>query len=291
MATTGTSFLQQLDEKSDRAFSGYFPDAVINDFIKEAFSKVIEIKYLDITTEKNTDELFSLIRTNVSYTPVSNQVNLVTGITDYLHTLALKTKFQFPYNTSITGASQATPVVITINKMTNLRDGDLVLITGVTGNVSVNGERYVRELYKDFGTNSFTYQLFQDEKLTIPISPLGAYIGGGAIKRIIWAWAKKKNSYRKISKLGDATVSNPYFEEGDSNLKILPNTEVCSEIKIDYIIKPPVAINVSDALIDLELTYPLRFLYMIMDYLCKLEGQSTRDVLLQQSASENAQQP
>lgn len=288
---TGQEFLTQLDEKSDRAFSGYFPNAVINDFIAEAFSKVIEIKYLDITTEKNTDELFSLIRTNVSYTPVSNQVNLITGITDYLHTLALKTKFQFPYNVALTGATNATPIVLTLNKLTNLRDGDSVLITGVTGNTAANGDRFVKELYKDFANNAFKFQLYQDEKLTIPISGSGLFGGGGSIKRIVWAWAKKKNSYRKISKLGEPTVSNPFFEEADGVMKLLPNTEVCSEVRIDYIIQPPVTIDVNDNVVDLETTYPLRFLYMIMDYLTKLEGQSTRDLLLQQSASENVRQP
>lgn len=290
MPTTGVMFSQQLDTITDRAFSAYFdPDK--NDLIKEALYKVIEIKYLDLTTEKNTDELFSLIRTNVSYTPVTNQVNLVTGIIDYLHTLALKTKFQSLYNAQITGASNTTPITLTVNRLLNLRDGDLVLIGGIIGNTSANGERYVKLLYENHVNKVYAYQLFQDEKLFIPITPSGTYVSGGTIKRIHWNWAKKKNSYRKISKLGEPTVTNPFFEEGDGVMKILPDTEVCSEIKLDYIKKPTVLIDYQDNVIDLELTYPLRFLYMIMDETAKLMGQSSRDGLQVASAVEQINQP
>lgn len=288
---TGQEFGIELDRKTDRAFSAYFdPDK--NGIILEALIKAIELSYPDATAEKNTDQLFSLIRTNVPYTPVSNQVNLITGITDYYHLLALKAKFQFPYNTQITGASNATPVVITVNRLLNLRDGDLVLIGGIIGNTSANGERYVKLLYEDHVNKVYAYQLFQDEKLFIPITPSGTYVSGGTIKRIIWKnWSKKKNSYRKISHLGQPTASNSFFEIADGNLKMLPDTEVCSEIRLDYIKKPTVLIDYQDNVIDLEITYPLRFLYLIADETAKLMGMSSRDGILIQNSIEEIRQP
>lgn len=277
MPTSGSQFSQLVLTKIDKAYSDYWNNTKQNNIIQEAFIKAIEIKYRSIVTQENTDEMYNLIRTNVVYIPVNNTVNLLTGITDYMHLLALKVK-NTKFNTvSITAATNTAPIVITTNGQLDLRTGDLATITGVNGNLAANGDRYVKTGYEDFEYNKFTYRLYQNAKLSVPIAGTGVYTTGGTIVRVVYTEAKKKDSYRKYSTLGEPTIHDPYYEEADGLLKLLPLTEPCTEITIDYIKKITVPIDVTDAATDLELTYPLRFLYFLADETAKLLGIYARD--------------
>lgn len=288
---TGVEFFQNIENIRDGQYSRYYDPASYNDFIKLAFIKAVEIKYADLTKQENTDQLFTLIKTNVTVTPVNNTVDLLTAPPQYLHTLAIKTKFQFPYNCQITAATNATPIVITVNKLLNLRNGDLALISGVGGNTAANGERYVKLVYSNFDTHQFTYKLFQDEDLLIPISGNGVYTTGGTIARLVVTWVKKKESYRKYSTFGKETVNDPYYEIGNGLLKLLPLNKVCQTIYIDYISVPTAYPDVEDNVIDLELTYPLRFLFFWADQVNLLMGQASRDQEETINASLEMQKP
>lgn len=287
---TGTELNAYLDTVIDKAYSDYWPVAKRNSIILEAMVKSEEVKYLNATAQKETDELFSLLRTNVPYTPVNNLLSLVTDVDDYLHLMAMQVIFSHPFNVLITSATNATPVVITLNGLTNLRDGDQVAIAGVGGNTVVNGTRYVKELYKDFYNRKFVYQLYTDAKLTVPLSGSGAYTSGGTISRFIYNWVKKKNAYRKYSTFGIPDESDPYYEIADGNLKILPLTETCTGVFMDYISKPAVLIDVTDNSVDLEITYPLRYLYFIMDETAKLMAMYSRDTEMYQTETIEVQQ-
>lgn len=221
--------------------------------------------------------MYNLIRTNVTYTPTSNTVDLLATITDYMHLLRLKVKNTKFNSASITAATNASPIVITVNQQLDLRKGDLATIAGVGGNTAANGDRYIKVGYEDFEYTQFTYSLFQNEKLTVPISGNGIYTSGGTIQRVVYVEAKKKESYRKYSTLGNPTIHDPYYEIADGVLKLLPLTEPVTEITIDYIKKITVPIDVTNTVTDLEDTYPLRFLYFIADETAKLLTGYARD--------------
>lgn len=274
---TGAELSSYISTKVDKAYSDYWVPVKRNAIILEAMIKGEEDKYADLTNQKITDQLFTLIRTSVAYTPVNNEVDLITGITDYLHLLAMQPRFSVPLNVNITSASNTTPIVITINKLTNLRDGDMVDIAGVSGNTAANGTRFVKQIYADYVYNKFAFALYSDAKLTQGISGNGVYVSGGSMSRIFLNWVKKKNSYRKYSIFGIPTVNDPYYEIADGKLKILPLTETCTSISIDYLKKPTVIVDVNDAVIDLEITYPLSYLYFLADETAKLMAIYSRD--------------
>lgn len=278
---TGAEFGVLLEEKAGHDYSAYFDTARTNDLIKEGFIKGIEKKYGDVIGQKPTDELFTLIKTSVPLTPVNNFVDILT-IPQYLHVLAIQTVFQYLYaGATITGATNTTPVIITVNKIINIRDGESALFAGVTGNTAVNGTRYVKTLYKDYANKEFKYKLYTDADLLNPLTGAGAYTtSNGTISRLIYNWVKKKNSYTKIDALGEPNVDDPDYEIANGNLKLLPLNKPCIQIFLDYVSVPPVYPDVSDGITDLELSYPLRFLYFWMDCVAELMGNESRDLTL-----------
>lgn len=44
-----------------------------------------------------------------------------------------------PVSTAVTGATNATPIVLTVSSITGFANGDLVRVTGVNGNTNANG--------------------------------------------------------------------------------------------------------------------------------------------------------
>lgn len=288
---TGVEFYQILQETTGHDYSAYFDPARANEIIKEAFIKAIEIKYADLTSEKNSDELAALIKTKVPVTFTGNQIAL-SAIPQYLHTLALQTNFAVPVDAKITDATNAKPVVLSLDKITNLRDGDQVGIAGVQGNTAANGVRYLRHLYDDFSHSKFTFQLYSDLNTVVPVAGNGAYTKGGVITKTITAWTKKKDSYRKYSNFNESTPNDPYYELAQGLMKVLPDTASCPTGNLDYISVPPVYPDVLNDTINLENTFPLRFLYFWKDEAGRLMGFYSRDNELSQGEqSEIINQP
>lgn len=75
--------------------------------------------------------------------------------------------------TAITGATNATPIVVAANSH-GLSNGNKVLITGVAGNTAANGVFYVANVT----TNTFELQTLEGETLT-NVAGTGAYTSGG----------------------------------------------------------------------------------------------------------------
>ncbi len=273
---TGSDYWTILQQKFGKDYSAYYDNLRANDLIAEAMVKAVERKYLDITNEKRTDELFTLIRTNIPYTTTSNQVSLTTVAADYLHLLALKATFEY-YIADVKGASNVSPIILTLDRINDLRDGDSIVVTGVLGNTAANGTFYVKKLGDNFLTNSFTYSLYSDAKLTTPVAGNGVYTSGGTVKKVLSQWTKKKNSYRKISVFGEPSLSDAFYEIADGVIKILPLTETCTRINIDYVKKITVPIDVANTTTDLELSYSKPMLYAFMDETALLIGEQSRD--------------
>lgn len=78
---------------------------------------------------------------------------------------------------SVTGATNATPIVITTNSAHGLSDGSQVGIQNVTGNTAANGFFYA----KVTGYSATTFALYSDLGLTSAVAGSGAYVSGGII--------------------------------------------------------------------------------------------------------------
>ena len=100
---------------------------------------------------------------------------------------------------TVSGATNATPIVITTSAAHNLFDGMLVTIASVGGNTAANGSYYVDVL------TSTTFALYSDSALTTPVAGNGAYTSGGTV---IAQWP----SYGIMLACNGASDTNLYFE-------------------------------------------------------------------------------
>lgn len=75
----------------------------------------------------------------------------------------------------VSGATNATPIVVTSNAAHGLADGDRVDILDVLGNTAANGEWYADVL------SATTFALYSDSDLATPVAGSGAYTSGGIV--------------------------------------------------------------------------------------------------------------
>jgi hypothetical protein len=94
-----------------------------------------------------------------------------TGSSDSFATVAN----QIPTGLAITGATNASPIVLTTNSAHNVTDGTPVNITGVGGNTAANVSGYA----KATGYTLTTFGLYSNSGLTTPVAGNGAYTSGG----------------------------------------------------------------------------------------------------------------
>lgn len=290
MPFTGVDFKRLLDLKTDMAYTGYFSDPQVQDIVREAITKAVEIKVLTNDRIQVQDDLFGIFKTNKVYVPVSNEVDLIqggSGIADYHHTMNVRAKFVEPIQSNyIESASNTTPIRIGLYRNSNLRTGQQVVISGVTGNTNANGTRYLKMLKPNL------YELYSDINLLTPVSGNGSYTGSvGQISRVYYNTAYDLKSNRKFSTLSEPTLKDPYYEIADTVMKVYPITYPCSEITVDYVSVPPV-ITITDNVIDLLETYSQRFIDFIADQTSRLMGMYIRDLqLMNQEQSEISNQP
>lgn len=284
MATTGADFSRILDDKGGRNYSAYFSDAKKNRIVKEATIKYIDLLYATNDRQRIKDELFALYKTVVAITPIGNLVDLIAGISDYDHLIQLKSYFRQPLTATVSGASNASPIKLTISGTHNIRTGEQLLIAGVLGNTGANGYRFTRMI------NSTQGYLYSDSLMTVPVVGTGTYSSGGTLQRIVGQWMELYS--QKTSALDIPDVYNPKYEVANGYLKLYPTDQVCETIHLDYISKPQTFIDVANNVTDLEATYSLRFIYNLADETCRLMGMESRDVVLQQNEqSELVAQP
>lgn len=81
---------------------------------------------------------------------------------------------QSSYPTSVTGATNATPIVLTV-AYNGLADGQAITVASVGGNTAANGSYYA----KVSGYDSTHFALYSDAGLTTPVAGNGTYTSGG----------------------------------------------------------------------------------------------------------------
>ena len=211
-----------------------------------------------------------------AYTQGSGVVIPSASISDYYHYFFGKAQFTSLTDYIVTASTNTTPIKITLNKRSFFRSGDMATIAGIAGNTNANGTFYLRQV------NEFQYTLFTDQKLRIPVAGNGTQIGAGAISVIIENRLQFMRSDEKGTVLQTPTINSPFFQQSKSLIKILPSTETCDTITLDFMRKPPAVIDVTNTVVDFSKWYNLPLQYDIVSEVGKLMALSMRDGLLGQ---------
>ena len=215
--------------------------------------------FYTVTSAAGT-KLFTIEANSFSGTYVAGAGYITTNniVADYLHVLDVKAKYTRIINdTVITGATNATPVVVTLSRKSRLRTGSQVRIASVFGNDAANGDFYVKQI------NAYKYALYSDALLASPVSGSGAYASGGVVSEIYYNVCAPVKEAAGV--LGNATVINPQYAESDGFLKFTPDVSTCDECTINYLQKPTVPIDVEDPTVNLSNIYGDSLLYRVAE--------------------------
>ncbi len=271
----GTEFKKIFDNKAGHPYSGFLDNIKLTRLFKEALILAIEEKYKTLETQKEYDELAAIIKTAATFTPSSNQINIKGSTTpiirDYKHLLAVKSKYTVSTLLTVTDVSRTTPIVLTVSERNNLRTGERLTIVDVLGNINANGTYYVKKI------SNKRIALYTDKELTAGRPSSAQYVSGGSMSRIYYNWCKPYYSDRKIAVYGKPSLQHPKFEVADSKLKFYPDDETVQEITIDYITTAAVFVNPVNDTVNLEGTYPIKFLYHILNVATRLYAERFRD--------------
>lgn len=209
------------------------------------------------------------------YVPLSGVMTSENMLSDYHHLLSVRCVYSEVrrYSDVKVDCAEGTPIVVRFNRPVDLRTGEQVEISGVTGNTAANGTFYVRKVGLD------RYQLFVDENFLVPVASNFPYNSGGIVRRVIEQYAMPYVSDQKISVFGEATKRYPKFEVAQGFIKFSP---IPSSVVVDYMTTgldtPIVRIDVSDNVTDLELYYPKKFLMRLVNEAADLFHLSVRDL-------------
>lgn len=145
--------------------------------IPEVGNYLVVQRFFDINTfsnESTTDDL-----NNVIVYPLGESYQFkITGITPTTGAslpVANVTLAVAPTTFSISGATNATPIVVTTTTAHGYVSGQEVSISGVVGNLAANGTFYI------IVTSTTQFQLFLDPATTIAAIGTGAYTSGGTV--------------------------------------------------------------------------------------------------------------
>lgn len=85
--------------------------------------------------------------------------------------------YRFGPNLTVSGATNATPIVVTTAQPHNLADGDTVTIASVGGNTNANGTHYVDV------ASATTFAIYSDAALSTGIAGNGLYTSDGTVTK------------------------------------------------------------------------------------------------------------
>jgi len=254
---TGAEFYLYLQQKYDKAYSSYLDATKANRLIKEAMYRLVDKLSMLLDTQKEYDELSELLKYNHSITASTDTAAIPA---DYYHLMRMAFTFVDPISfTSVSGA------VITTSKH-GLRKGDKIGIVN-------DGSGTLKTVTKVTSTTVTVNSVYS------PI-PTELYL-------IRTFEGSPSQSDRKKGILSKGIKESPKYWTGSSSTNKVWFLEPSpKKVLIDYILVPPVNINVSDSSINLNDTYTEKFLYRLMDECVFGIAEQTRDYPQKQSVQQ-----
>jgi len=284
MATTGQALWLYTQNIIDKDYSDWISTVKANRLFRAALFNVIEQKLVAMDSQKIYDELNSLLVTNYSAAVATNQITKSTAFTapnEYMRLMTMKVRMREPYiqGLTITSINTAT-MTVTFNKKPPFANGSLIDTNNTLTSLGANSLFYVKKLADK------KFKLYLDQGLYNQAVYLAGAAGPWQISLVHDEFCVPYISDKKINKLGGPKPYDPMYEDAVDAIKIYPSTSTCLSATVDFVRKPVVFIDVTNNAIDLELTYPMKFLYAIANEFANIFAASTRDQELYRS-SEN----
>ena len=261
---TGVEINQIYSQQIGQNYSGLEDIAKKNRRFKKALINAIEEKYRNLNEQREFDEIGYLINTDVTITPSGNTIDMPSN--DILHILAIKAKYKriIP-GLTIKNITNASPIVIELFTPNNIRTGDQILLANVQGNTAANGQftaivknRFKIELYTNNGPTAGNGQFVQ--------SPLTT------ISRVFYNYCQFIKSDEKISSFKSGTEDYPVYQIGFRSVVLYPYTQgsiVPQQVTLDFISSNIAYFDLADSSNDLEIFYPEKFIYHVIDLAAK----------------------
>jgi hypothetical protein len=287
-ATTGRILLQPIAVTAySYVFSPLFPSASFST-ITTAFPHMLQngdTASVSVTGSTGTLSISGAVATVTDFTfsiltGVAGNIgsfrsgNVVTTdmVQDYMHLFSVRAAYVFENEDEIDSVN-ATPskIEITLQKRSQLRDGNKITISGVVGANGMNGERYVKQI----GTRR--YRLYNDEELLSPVVATSAYVSGGVITstKINSCFQLKPDQY--VQKVDSPTKRFPRYQMADNAIIIEPKSNL-QYVEMDYIKLPPFEIDPLNNDTDLLLYYSQEFIEYLVDFTARLFDLDTKNV-------------
>jgi len=287
-ATTGRILLQPLAVTAySYVFSPLFPSTSFST-ITTAFPHMLQngdTASVSVTGSTGTLSISGAVASVTDYTfailsGVAGNIgsfrsgNVVTTdmVQDYMHLFSVRAAYLFENEDEINSVA-ATPskIEITLQKRSQLRDGNKITISGVVGANGMNGERYVKQI----GTRR--YRLYNDQELLSPVVATSAYISGGVITstKINSCFQLKPDQY--VQKVDSPTKRFPRYQMADNAIIIEPKSNL-QYVEMDYIKLPPFEIDPLNNNTDLLLYYSQEFIEYLVDFTARLFDLDTKNV-------------
>jgi hypothetical protein len=204
------------------------------------------------------------------HTPNTGEMTFSKLLNDYYRLLTTKARVKENDELTIIGASNYSPIKVKVDEYNNLRSGEKITISGVSGNTNANGDFYIRKV------NSKEFELFTDAILKVPVSGNANYTSGGIAVRSNYEYCKELVSDKKIAVYSWADAQTPLYETSDKYLKFYPNENTIDQITIDYCRKP-FEIDFKETAVDYTNFYNTKFLFYLIDQAAKTFGFEIRD--------------
>ena len=245
---TGAEFYTILQQKIDKAYSAYIDTTKADRLIRETIYRLVEKLYMGLVTQKETDELWSMI---AKEQPVVTAGALaVSSLTSYSHLFSMK----FVYKDQITGFTYAN------SKFTKtghtIRKGDII----------------------EYASVQYTVTRVTSTTFTVAIP----YTTGSIYHYRVFD-ASPRFSDRKKNIFHTPTKESPRYELTGTPARQFNLTPQPASVIVDYMKTPTDIVSTSGTTITV---YTEKFLYRLLDECVMNYAEQVRDFELKQNVAQ-----
>jgi hypothetical protein len=267
---TGAQFYDLLQQKIDKAYSAYIDTTKANRLIEETILRLCEKLYSTLDTQKEYDELWSLLVKD-EVKSVANQYFDLSGLSrTYMHMF----RVGFTFDTLLGNLTR-----------TSTGSGPFTTVFTSTGHSARKGDVI------KVGANTGTVVSYTKTKFTVT-SAATLVTGSVYLVRFFegseWFSDRKKDSYHA------PTIFSPKYQfqnriSGSNNVKSLYIYPQCTSLTIDYMALPTLATG--HIFLSTDATaitaYTEKFLYRLADECVFTYAEQVRDAELRQNSAQS----